>query len=169
MTTVDYKLRVAGMDTASVRWHCAVYDGDEFELHSCTPNLKDTEMNRMALFRGARGLSMQLEQHPGLFLFIEEPLMLRTNWNTTLSLSLAAGAIWSAFYDADLVVSWAAISSWKKDIIGKGNASKELIRLWGQRMLPDEVVARCEAEPDYYDACAIAIHGYRRVTAKVPA
>ena len=145
---------VLGVDTSSAR---LAWAGD------CGYGYVDGEggadVRRMALYHAAKSL-FSSQKHNTLIV-IEEPLSLR-NGKTNRLLSLAAGAIWAAGIDCEVhTLFWANVSAWKKDTVGNGNASKEMVKAWAleHESFPSDKLALFEEAPDLYDAFAIWRYG----------
>ena len=90
--------------------------------------------------------------------YIESPVLGRGGFRSTMVQAFTNGAVQGAFYERGCNVSTANVSSWKKEIVGKGNATKpdvaQSIRLrWASLY---ENVAK---DQDLCDASAIALYG----------
>lgn len=115
----------------------------------------------------------------GTHVFIEEPLILPKNINTTRMLVMMGGILEAAFWRAnpDAVLHWVDVASWRKAILGKGSGKKEVLKeLAKQHTLrslevtsrlqimravgeADAVFADYESQPDLYDAHCIRDYG----------
>jgi len=144
---------VVGVDTASDRWHMYCDNG----LYQCVSKLhKDIPaiQKRYTLYHAARTAFANLPYRT--MLVIEEPLALK-NGKTTRLLSMACGVIEAASYDqGGIYVYYADVSQWKKEVIGNGNADKNMIKMWVTLNM-----GLTFDEPDYYDAAALSIYGHR--------
>ncbi len=116
---------VLGVDTSSSR---VAFTGDPGQGVIDAPKNLDVDSRRAFLFTETRLFAASLPENT--LVAIEEPLLLRKNWNTTMSLVLAAGAVWGAFIDAEIEAIFVPISTWKKTVVGKGDASKAEIAQW---------------------------------------
>lgn len=152
-----------GIDTSSFTMHGVSLDGARVRLYEGRSNLSDADARRAELLEYASRLFPVLPR--GGHVFCEEPLALQ-NGSTTRVLSLAAGAIWAAWRasGADLWWHWVDVTTWKKRVVGKGNASKGDVRLYviqtpRYQELDRELQQQMEDQPDLYDAWCLAEYG----------
>ena len=61
----------------------------------------------------------------GISVFIEEPIVGRGGAHSTIVQAFVSGAIQSAFTRRGATVYLVHVSKWKKEVVGKGNATKE--------------------------------------------
>ena len=166
---------VMGLDTASSRLHyfCTFPLAGEGEgtqyggFHAADKTSKDEQ--RQELYEMAHRLFGVLhetgsEEHKKCHIFCEEPLALK-NGKTTRLLALAAGAIWAANLDYNIWWHWVDVASWKKAIVGRGNASKEDVAnyCWGNPAFQHEVKDP-HIDQDIYDAWCLKVYGVQFVT-----
>ena len=90
--------------------------------------------------------------------FIEEPLVGRGGVRTALLLGYVAGAVQAGAVQASRQVRLVNVQTWKRSIVGKGNALKpevsEAVRLrW------PEMHRRVAGDQDLIDAAAIFLYG----------
>lgn len=166
---------IVGMDTNSFGF--AAHTDDSQYFVSNAPKKVDVEERRVQTYRESKELFLDLligtttrESH----VFCEEPLALK-NGKTTRLLGLAAGAIWAAHVEVcvtnrvDSYWHWVDVASWKKRIVGNGNASKEMIadfvvnsplfiNFLDRRRKPHDVWTH-EKVPDLYDAWCVLQYG----------
>lgn len=153
---------VIGLDTGSNRIHgIGPRVGtrkrvEEFAVKSKDPN---PDVRRHELYEGTRNyLRKASEAAPTkLHIFCEEPLALQ-NGKTTRLLGLVAGAIWASHLDFDCYWYWVNVSTWKRDVVGSGNAKKEQVQEWVQQQ------GYNFTEEDYFDAFCIREYGVQVVT-----
>jgi hypothetical protein len=112
-----------------------------------------------------------------LHVFCEEPLALK-NGKTTRVLGLAAGAIWAAFVEAggtriDRYWYWVDVAHWKKEVVGNGSASKEMIREFVRGNPAFKHLARehnydeiFEGNHNLYDAWCLQVYGSRQLSTR---
>lgn len=160
---------VVGLDTASNRWHM-VGVGDKSKLPIDAQTRRATEHEHKALKdknpdhrrntlhseakkQFCRLTNVRTRPYQQIHIFCEEPLALR-NGKTTRLLGLACGAIWAAHLEFDLYWHWVDVASWKKDVIGKGNASKGEIMTWSMAH-----GGHADWDEDHHDAFAIGTYG----------
>ena len=141
---------IIGLDTAANRWHAAAEGG----VTGCCPELKgkrweDPDVRRKHL-AGTFDLWLADVLAGGepsrVWVFCEEPLALK-NGKTTRLLSLAAGALWDRGAITGVEWVWVDVATWKRVIIGNGNADKAEIAAWVQFHL-----GKTYDEADHYDA-----------------
>jgi Holliday junction resolvasome RuvABC endonuclease subunit len=72
----------------------------------------------------------------------------------TISVAQMSGVVHAALPEAHQV----AVASWKKRTIGNGNADKDSVREWIDRVHP-ELTPLCRGNQDLYDAACIALYG----------
>jgi Holliday junction resolvasome RuvABC endonuclease subunit len=75
-----------------------------------------------------------------------------------MQIAQTAGALMSHF--GRVRTTLVPNKTWKKELLGNGNASKEDIRTWLIRN-HESYAARCEANQDRVDAVCIGIYGCR--------
>lgn len=148
---------VVGLDTAANRLH-AYTDREGDPLWSVELNgvkWKSADDRRTRLFSEAYLFFDTLPA--GTAVFCEEPLAPPINGATTRLLGMAAGAIWAAHLSFDLWWFWVDSPTWKKQTVGKGNATKEQVNQWAQQQ-----GKQFDAQ-DYYDAYALYVYGRRAI------
>lgn len=148
-------MNIVGLDTASGRWHAVASLGGQIVERSTNAGTVVPDQRRIWLHTTAKKFFRELPA--GTRIFCEEPLALK-NPKTTSTLGLAAGAIWAAHIDFDLWWFWVNVSTWKKEVVGNGNASKEMVAHWFHT-LPTPVHYD---EQDFYDARALMVYGIRQ-------
>ena len=113
---------VVGLDTRTraFHWVSSIQLGGRRYGWVEEPDKMDVENARAALYHEARRFFQLIPR--GAHVFCEEPLALH-NGKTTRLLCLVAGAIWSAFIQANPDATWYWIdnSSWKREILGRGS------------------------------------------------
>jgi Holliday junction resolvasome RuvABC endonuclease subunit len=153
---------VLGMDTASNRVHTVgLMDGIwQTGVTAATPDTHielragNPDIRRKILYDHVYTVMQMITAGDDeVHVFCEEPLALR-NGKTTRLLGLAAGACWSAHLSFNVFWHWANVSEWKREVIGKGNATKDEIRAWSVAHSGDPAW-----EEDSHDAYAIATYG----------
>ena len=89
------------------------------------------------------------------FIVIEEPLVGRSV-RASLQIAQTAGAIMTMFPETrtELV----PVSTWKKEVCGKGNADKQFVRKWLEAEHPS-YAALCGCNQDRVDAACIGLYG----------
>jgi len=91
--------------------------------------------------------------------FVEEPVVAGArNMRVSLGIAQTSGAVISAIRGSSYLIP---VSSWKKETIGKGNATKEDVKAWlFDNKKPYSVACeRTNSPQDYSDAACIAVYG----------
>lgn len=162
-----------GLDTSTKRlaWHGGA-DGPVGFYDAPGDN---PESRRLGLYRRAKSFFESLP--PGSWVYCEEPLALPKNGLTTRLLGLAAGAVWAAHLDCDIVWVWVDASAWKGREHGIGlvdikreigtRKDKVAVAVWGQRRLHGSPDLECrrwmyDRCPDLWDAWAIREWGVKQ-------
>jgi len=92
------------------------------------------------------------------YVFIEEPLIGR-GVRASLQVAQTAGAVMSALGGAlDVKTDFVTVASWKKAVVGSGNADKEMVKSWLESSHP-AYAALCGANQDRIDAACISLYG----------
>lgn len=87
--------------------------------------------------------------------FVEEPpLAGRRNIRTFAALHQTYALVLSCTPEAYSV----EVSTWKKEVVGKGNATKDEVSIWLNEQLPD-YSALCGDDQNLADAACIAVYG----------
>jgi Holliday junction resolvasome RuvABC endonuclease subunit len=99
-------------------------------------------------------------------LYLEPPYVGRPNLNmqTAIKLGMVAGAVIAAHGPGESVL--VAQSTWKKAVIGHGNADKDAIRVWLKSQHP-AAAAACEDDQDLYDATCLGLYGQLHAEAEL--
>ena len=89
------------------------------------------------------------------YIVIEEPLIGR-GVRASLQIALTAGAVMSAVHP--IKSSFVPVKTWKKEVIGNGNADKEAVRMWLHNADGGYALV-CGDDQDRIDASCIALYG----------
>lgn len=98
-----------------------------------------------------------LEQLPEAKIYLESPLVGRSAYGTIVQ-SQVGGAVLAAAENCGVPVYLVNVSSWKKRVVGKGNAQKPEVSLWLQKFWP-EAYTLCSGDQDLVDACVLNRYG----------
>lgn len=90
--------------------------------------------------------------------FIEAPVVGRGGVRSTIVQCFTSGAIQGALHDAGCTTQVANVSSWKKRVVGKGNATKGEVSEH-LRLRRPALFAEAGGNQDLIDASCIAIYG----------
>ena len=80
------------------------------------------------------------------------------NLRTYGQMAMSVGAILAGVTSCTPRCYLVPVSTWKRGTCGSGNASKEQVALWLNRVLPN-YAAECGGRQDLIDACCIARYG----------
>ena len=93
--------------------------------------------------------------------FIEEPIV-GNNSKYSLKLAQTCGAVMAGLShlrsQQALDIRLVGNKAWKKDVLGNGNSSKDVIRSWVMEHHP-AYAALCGDDQDEYDACCVGLYG----------
>lgn len=94
---------------------------------------------------------------PGI-VAVESPIVgMSRNLQTGLNLAMMAGALSAAAGAAGAQVVLVAPSAWKRQVVGRGNASKDEVAEWLEREQPVRH-GRCGTDQDLIDATCISLY-----------
>lgn len=96
--------------------------------------------------------------------FYEMPILGRGGFRSTIVQCFTSGAVQGAIYERKCSAYAVNVSSWKKAVVGKGNADKSQVAEY-LRLRWNAIYSAAEGNQDIYDATAIALYG-RQVLAK---
>lgn len=87
--------------------------------------------------------------------FIEEPVVAGArNLRSSLQIAQVSGALMATARKSYLV----PVSTWKKEVTGKGNSNKEQVSQWLKTVHPD-LYERTSGKQDFVDATCIRLYG----------
>jgi len=90
---------------------------------------------------------------------VEEPLIGRGT-QASLQVAHTFGAVLATLGDTHTHTSvyTVPVATWKKEVVGKGNANKEAVRMWLEETYPAYAV-KCGGNQDRIDAACIGLYG----------
>lgn len=95
--------------------------------------------------------------------FIEQPLMGRGGARSTVVQAQAASSCHlAAVRSGASGIYEVNVQSWKKAVVGRGNANKDDVRAWLRESHP-EWFALCDGDQDRVDAACINLYGHQLV------
>ncbi len=157
---VNSEVVVIGVDAAASRAAFVALRDTEFFTMAFT---KFGSVGAVASAAGANATAEFLDQLPWqitlpIQAYVEWPVLGRGGFRSTMVQAFTSGAIQGTLHERGCVTKGANVSSWKKAVVGKGNATKEEVveslRLrWPS--LHDTVVG----DQDLCDAACVAIYG----------
>ena len=89
------------------------------------------------------------------FVVVEEPQIGR-GVRSSLQVAQTCGAVMSTLHG--IKAMWVPVSTWKKEVVGRGNADKTAVREWLESSHPG-YAERCGANQDRIDATCIGLYG----------
>lgn len=89
--------------------------------------------------------------------FVESPIYIQ-NWKASVSITKGISAAILALYINEISVFDVAPTSWKKDILGDGRASKEKVMEFAKARWGDRITSQ-----DIADSAVLALYGVRRI------
>lgn len=141
---------IAGIDLGGAKAAVVVLDDDELvhaEVFTSRAERRQDQLFEVADF---------CEQVSAIadVVYVEEPIIGR-GVQASLKIAQACGAVLSALSTPAYLVS---NTSWKKKIVGSGNAAKEAVSFWLRGTHPDYYDS-CDEDQDLADATCIALFG----------
>ncbi len=97
----------------------------------------------------------QFEETPPAWVYVEGPIV-GPNMAASLVQARSIGLVEAALMNVDARYSLVSNAIWKKETIGKGNATKEQIKAWALAHGVEDGLKQ-----DFYDAYCIAVWGLR--------
>lgn len=91
-----------------------------------------------------------------------EAVIVGNNHKYSLALAEVKGAILAALARLPVVLQMVDNKTWKKQMVGNGNATKDMVRNYILATHPDYAPI-CGDDQDCYDACCIGLYGLRLV------
>ena len=157
---VNNELIVIGVDPASARVAFVALRGREFFTMAATKLGKTGGEACAAAWMTTHDFLDQLPwpvTEP-IQAYVEWPVLGRGGFRSTMVQAFTSGAIQGALHGRGCVTQGANVSSWKKAVVGKGNATKEDVGRSIQLRWPS-LYAEVAGDQDLTDASAIAIYG----------
>lgn len=153
---------IIGIDPASTKLAAVALSGDKFAV------LYDKNLGKSGGQSCSRAAKMierfivqtvpkELSWEP-IYAFIESPIVGRGGVKTTMVQAYTSGAIQAVLYELRIPTQTANVSSWKKHVVGKGNATKDDVAAW-LRLRRPALFAASSGVQDIIDAACIAIYG----------
>ena len=100
-------------------------------------------------------------KHNPSFVAIEQPIQgMSKNVRVGLLMGMSAGALSVAASRSGAEVAMVAPATWKKTVIGRGNADKQAVSEWLETTYPG-LFERCNKSQDLVDATCIALHAQK--------
>lgn len=90
--------------------------------------------------------------------FIEAPIVGRGGVKTTMVQCFTSGAVQGVLHEEGISTQVANVSSWKKRVVGKGNATKEEVAEFLRLRWPS-LYGHSKGNQDLIDASCIALYG----------
>lgn len=148
---------IAGVDLGGRKIAISMYQNQTFW---CVKTISVPKTDRATeLWELAAWAEMILK--PADLVVIEEPLIGR-GVRSSLQLAQTAGAVLSRLGETatHTRTAFVEVSTWKKEIVGRGNVTKEEVRNWLEREHP-AYATQCGADQDRIDATCIGLYAVR--------
>lgn len=145
---------IIGVDCGKNKVHAVCSDGSAFshEVKSGTPRDVSLQELRKTFLNFIGYQEVWTPKGKSLRLYVEAPVVAGArNIQSTIGIAETVGMVLSLGYPATLV----AISTWKKVVVGKGNATKEEVAEWYER------TGGSLRGQDFYDSSAICAYGVK--------
>tara|TARA_R110000824_G_scaffold11841_3_gene52094 strand:- start:15469 stop:15957 length:489 start_codon:yes stop_codon:yes gene_type:complete len=152
-------LKFIGLDCSSLAIHGAIIDNNEdlISLHKWGSKMKTFDDRFPEI---TKQFSKELSKITYIkqieFASIEAAIFIQ-NPKTTIAIANVVGVAWAFLLKEGITTSIIDNRSWKKEIVGKGNAKKEDIKKYAIEKWGDKF-----PEQDYADAACIALWNKRR-------
>jgi hypothetical protein len=160
-------LTLVGIDTSSYGFHCVANEPvlpGQLAWFAYDASMSLAQDRRLAMFHKARDLFNVLPRHSHVF--VEEPLILPKNLETTRKLVMAGGMMEAAWWAAmpDSMFYWVDVSTWRRTVLGIGGGKREVMKGlavdWVRNHRP-ELVSKVEESDDFADAACLCEYGRR--------
>lgn len=153
---------VVGIDPAATRVAFVAIRGEEFHLQA-VPKLGPSGhvaccSARTATLEFLDSLPWSIA-HEEVHTFIEDPVLGRGGFRSTMVQAFTSGAIQGALHEWGATVHRANVSTWKKQAVGKGNAKKPEVAE-SLRLRWPALFASMGGDQDLCDAASIALYGH---------
>jgi len=150
-----------GIDPASSKMSAVALAGDDFLVrHYKRLGKSGGEACSSAWHTTNTMLAAIHTMWPGIpiFAFIESPVVGKGGVRSTMVQCFTSGAIQAALHDAGCQPQGANVSTWKKQVVGRGNATKDEVAKW-LRLRRPAIHRAAEGNQDIVDAACIALYG----------
>ena len=156
-----------GIDPASTRLAYVALLADDDFLMAAAKNLGKSGGEACSSAWAYMGAALDTIQArwPGIGIsaFIESPIVGKGGVRSTMVQCYTSGAIQGALYDRGIRSQAANVSSWKKHVVGKGNATKPEVGDYLRHGWP-AIYREANGNQDLYDAACIALYGKQQST-----
>lgn len=150
---------IIGVDPASTKMAVVALYGDEFIIKAVT---KLGKSGGNACYNAQRAISSFVEALPwdteSKHAYIESPIVGRGGVRTTMVQCFTSGAIQGTLHGFGFSTEIANVSSWKKRVVGRGNATKDDVREFLRLRWP-AIYRGTKGDQDAIDAACIALYG----------
>jgi Holliday junction resolvasome RuvABC endonuclease subunit len=147
---------VAGVDYGTRRIAITVISEKSVELYEIDLSGTDNHVKDIAVLSDY--LTDVLIKHKPTLVAIEQPIQgASRNVRVGLLMGMVAGALSVAANHTGASVAIVAPATWKKSVIGRGNADKQSVSDWLERQHP-RVFERCNKSQDLVDSTCLALH-----------
>lgn len=121
--------------------------------HTVEKSTREQELNHLAQWTFD-----SIASYSDVRVFIEDGVI-GNNRAYSIALAQTAGAVLSKLHCLHTPgIFMVNNKTWKKEVLGNGNASKEIVRQWLDKTYP-MYAASCDGDQDRYDATCVALYG----------
>ncbi len=147
-------MKILGIDADSKKIALVCFEDDRLLYHelliSHAKNTNDRLYDLIIIFEG------QIKAIKPNITYLEESIFIQ-NYKTSRAISEVIGNIKFILRENDIPFETVPVNSWKKVIVGKGNASKDEVREFTENIYPE---LKGEIQ-DTMDACCVCLYGIR--------
>lgn len=151
-------MTVVGVDPSSKKLALFV-NGDNTYCHVIKSEKDNSRFQNLALFFNEVNEFIK-ELPEDTHVFVESALMGRGGVRSTIVQAQAASTVYISSVISGLVVHEVNVQTWKKDIVGSGNASKSDVSQWLDAHEPG-LAELCGGDQDLVDAACLSLYGQR--------
>lgn len=148
-------MSVIGVDLGISKVALVFTDGSDIlaETHAVSPGSSRADcLRELGMFANSLALFCQPSS-----IWIEDTLI-GNNRKYSIQLAETKGAVMAALAIRHVPIHLVNVATWKKEIVGKGNADKEAVRNHIQ-VTRGAYAPHCGEDQDLYDASCVAIYG----------
>jgi Holliday junction resolvasome RuvABC endonuclease subunit len=153
---------VIGVDPSSMKHVAVTLRDGSYEISVFITKAKDMPTRCLEAFRWMRKVVRNEDGPVDLFLELPMNAAARGGVKALLPLAQIQGALAAGALSGGATVHQVYVQSWKKTVVGNGNASKLKIKIYLRKNWPSFYL-ESEGDIDVCDAGAIAIHGRKQV------
>lgn len=155
-------MNLLGVDLGTRKFAFAILDHD-LNLVDLTVGDRPASPNHLHVVQWFSQQALQ-HSHGVEQAFVELPLSGRGGTKVTMQMAMNVGALSSTLLNCGIPVQGANVQSWKREVVGRGNAGKPEVTQWLGDHHP-ALYAECERltkkhRQDAVDAICVALYGH---------